>query len=53
VNELRGLMKYAEALELLPTTADYPERTTELNKLSIDLNRLKDLKEKQNTIFND
>jgi hypothetical protein len=53
VNELRGLMKYAEALELLPTKEDYPEKATELNKLNIELNRLKNLKEKQNTIFND
>lgn len=52
VNELRGGMKYAEALEMLPEAADYPEKTAELNKLRIDLERLKSLKEKQNSLFN-
>jgi len=52
VNELRGGMKYAEALEILPETADYPEKAAELNKLRAELERLKTLKEKQNSLFN-
>ena len=52
VNELRGGMKYAEALEILPEAADYPEKAAELNKLCTELERLKTLKEKQNSLFN-
>jgi len=50
VNELRGLMKYAEALELLPKAEDHPEKKTELEKHTADLNRLKKLYDNQ--LFN-
>ena len=52
IAELKGLTKYEEALELLPTATDYPEKEAELNLKAEDLNRLKAQKEKQMQFFN-
>ena len=47
VTELRGLMKYAEALNLLPSVEDYPEKKAELEKASADLARLQKMYDNQ------
>ena len=41
IGELSAGMKYADALALLPSVTDYPEKKTELDKKAEDLNRLK------------
>jgi hypothetical protein len=39
ITELVSLTKYADAIALLPSVADYPEKAAELQKKSADLNR--------------
>ena len=46
-------MKYAEALETLPTLADYPDKKIELDKKRQELENLVKLKEKSLFAFND
>jgi PRTRC genetic system protein E len=47
IADLRGLMKYAEALVILPSLIDYPEKKTELEKTSADLTRLQKMYDNQ------
>lgn len=42
IAELQADCKYEEALALLPTVEDYPEKETELKNLKADLNRKKE-----------
>lgn len=51
VNELNDICKYAEALELLPAEADYPDKKMELDKKRADLNRKKEQLEKLPQLF--
>jgi len=44
ITELTSVMKYEEALSILPDVALYPEKEAELNNKQADLLRLKDLK---------
>jgi len=46
IDQLKGQMKYAEALEILPSVNDYPEKKAELDKKRQELNGLIKLKEK-------
>lgn len=40
ISELMGSMKYADALALLPSAQDYPDKKNELQKKEADLKRL-------------
>jgi hypothetical protein len=42
INDLQADCKYEEAIALLPTTEDYPDKANELKNLRSDLNRKKD-----------
>ena len=42
IGELQADCKYEEAIELLPTIEDYPEKETELKSLRTELNRKKE-----------
>ena len=42
ISELQADCKYEEAIELLPTAEDYPEKETELKNLRTELNRKKE-----------
>ena len=42
IGELQADCKYEEAIELLPTAEDYPEKETELKNLRTELNRKKE-----------
>jgi PRTRC genetic system protein E len=42
IGELQADCKYEEAIELLPTVEDYPEKETELKNLRNELNRKKE-----------
>ena len=53
IEQLKGQMKYAEALETLPTLADYPDKKIELDKKRQELENLVKLKEKSLFAFND
>ena len=46
IEQLRSKMMYAEALELLPSLTDYPEKKIELEKKRLELDNLVKLKEK-------
>jgi PRTRC genetic system protein E len=50
--ELSTKMKYADALAILPSVADYPEKKNELDKKREDLNRLQQQYEAQLFKFN-
>jgi PRTRC genetic system protein E len=52
VNELMNTCKYAEALEILPKTEDFPEKADELKKKSADLTRMRDQYQNALSIFN-
>lgn len=52
INELNAACKYAEALEILPSITDYPEKETELKKLLTDLTRKRDQMAQALTLFN-
>ena len=52
INELSGGCKYEEALALLPSIADYPEKEAELKKKAEDLNRKKDQMAQALNLFN-
>ena len=39
IEELNGLCKYEEAIKILPSATDYPEKEKELKKMIIDLDR--------------
>lgn len=53
IGELSAIMKYADALALLPSVTDYPEKKTELDKKAEDLNRLKTQYDNQLFKFNE
>lgn len=52
IADLSGECKYAEALELLPTTADYPDKETELKNKRTELLRNKDFMAQAQIQFN-
>lgn len=41
ITDLQGKMKYAEALEILPSVTDFPEKKNELEKKENELKRLR------------
>ncbi|MCR8560320.1 PRTRC system protein E [Mucilaginibacter sp. BJC16-A38] len=49
---LNDACKYAEALEILPSVTDYPEKAEELNKRKTDLTRKKEQMDKALQLFN-
>lgn len=51
VNEHNDHCRYAEALELLPSADEYPEKKAELDKKRADLNRKKEQLEKLPQLF--
>jgi PRTRC genetic system protein E len=53
VVELNDACKYEEALNLLPSVEDYPEKTEELNKRKADLTRKKEQMAQALQLFND
>ena len=52
IEQLKAQMKYAEALEILPSLIDYPEKKSELDKKRQELYGLLKLKEKSLFAFN-
>ena len=50
ITELQGKMKYAEALEVLPSVTDYPEKKNELEKKESELKRMQS--QYENALFN-
>lgn len=52
IDQLKGQMKYTEALEILPSVSDYPEKKPELDKKRQELDGLVKLKEKSLFAFN-
>ena len=50
IGELSAKMKYADALALLPSVQDYPEKKNELEKRETELRRL--LNQYENALFN-
>lgn len=53
VVELNDACKYAEALEILPSLSEYPEKAEELNKRKADLTRRKDQMAQALQLFNE
>jgi len=51
IEELNASMKYAQALELLPLVADYPEKEAELLKKTEDLRRKDQQLKAQQSLF--
>jgi PRTRC genetic system protein E len=52
VVELNDVCKYGEALNILPSLSDYPDKAAELNKRKADLTRKKEQMAKAMEIFN-
>jgi PRTRC genetic system protein E len=52
IAELNDRCKYEEALDLLPTVEEYPEKENELKNKRADLNRKKDLMAQATLTFN-
>lgn len=52
VTELNDACKYEEALALLPTIEDYPEKVTDIQKRTEDLTRKRDQKAQALQLFN-
>jgi PRTRC genetic system protein E len=53
VVELNDACKYEDALAILPSISDYPEKTEELNKRKADLTRKKEQMAQALKLFND
>lgn len=53
VVELNDACKYEDALAILPSVEDYPEKTEELNKRKADLTRKKEQMAQALKLFND
>ena len=52
INELNAACKYEEALAILPSVTDYPEKEAELTKQLADLTRKKEQMAQALTLFN-
>jgi PRTRC genetic system protein E len=52
INELNAACKYEEALAILPTATDYPEKEAELTKHLADLTRKRDQMAQALSLFN-